>query len=70
MARGWRPLDETKPPKGEQLVVWDGLHVSVAIYHRDQFLAHSQGTPVLDLWDNACIIKGVTHWQPLPRAPS
>ncbi len=67
--RGWQLTDGAEPPKGELMLVWDGKNISIAKLQRGRFVAHSEGIPVCDPWEKACILRGVTHWHPLPKVP-
>jgi hypothetical protein len=67
--KGWQFLDEVEPPKGESVLVWNGETISVAKLQRGRFVAHAEGIPVCDPWEKPVILRGVTHWHPLPKAP-
>ena len=64
----WRFVDETDPPKGKDLLVWNGERASVAKLKRGRFVAQADGADVLDPWEHPVVIKGVTHWD-VPRPP-
>lgn len=66
----WKFVDEVEPPKRGQFLVWNGEHVAIARRRRDQFVACSEGVEVRDPWENCVVVRGVTHWQPLPKAPN
>ena len=65
----WKLIDEAEPPKDQHLLVWNGEHVALARRRRTHFVARNEGMDVLDPWEKPCVLKGVTHWQPLPRPP-
>lgn len=64
----WKFVDEAEPPKRQDLLVWNGEHVSVARFKRERFVAQADGIDVTDPWEQPVVIKGVTHWD-LARPP-
>jgi hypothetical protein len=64
----WKFVDEAEPPRGKDLLVWNGAHASVAKLKRGRFVAQAEGGDVMDPWERPLVIKGVTHWD-LARPP-
>lgn len=62
-ANGWISVEDRLPDAETIVLAWDGRKIHTAL--RD---VTSYKTP---FWtDNVDSIKGVTHWQPLPPAPT
>ena len=59
----WQPLDLDKPPRGDVLL-WSGNKV-----RHGALVETDSPEPIFMDTISACLIKGVTHWMPLPEPP-
>ena len=67
--KGWQAVGLIEPPLRTDILVWNGKSRSIARFTRGKFLAYADGVAMCDPYDEAWLIKGVTHWAPLPDAP-